>query len=101
MVDDNEVNRDVASMMLEQDHQVTTAANGLEALKALAARGFDFILMDVQMPVMDGLTATAIIRALEQGRTPPRATSRHWLRILPPAARRSYADRGHDRPCHE
>jgi len=70
VVDDNEVNRDVASMTLEQDHLVTTAANGLEALKMLAANDADVIIMDVQMPKMDGLTATSVIRALEQ-RLPP------------------------------
>lgn len=70
VVDDNEVNRDVASMTLEQDHLVTTAANGLEALKMLAANDADIIIMDVQMPKMDGLTATSVIRALEQ-RLPP------------------------------
>jgi len=70
VVDDNEVNRDVASMMLEKDHRVTTAANGLEALAALGDQRFDLILMDVQMPLMDGLTTTKIIRALE-GRLPP------------------------------
>ena len=71
IVDDNEVNREVAGMMLEQEHTVTTAANGLEALKALAAGSFDCILMDVQMPVMDGLRATAAIRALERGEAAP------------------------------
>jgi len=68
VVDDNEVNREVAAMILEQDHKVTTAANGLAALRVLAGDSFDVILMDVQMPEMDGLTTTAIIRALEQGR---------------------------------
>jgi signal transduction histidine kinase/DNA-binding response OmpR family regulator len=67
VVDDNVVNRDVASLMLEQDHAVATASNGMEALSLLASKNFNVILMDVQMPVMDGLTTTAIIRALEQG----------------------------------
>ncbi|MDD2464105.1 MAG: ATP-binding protein [Desulfobulbus sp.] len=67
LVDDNEVNREVAMMMLEHVHPVTTANNGLEALKKLAEDDFDMVLMDVQMPEMDGLTATAAIRALEKG----------------------------------
>jgi PAS domain S-box-containing protein len=66
VVDDNEVNREVAFMMLEKDHRVMTAGNGLEALEALCRNTFDLILMDVQMPVLDGLVATATIRALEQ-----------------------------------
>ncbi len=66
VVDDNEVNRDVAVMMLERDHRVMTAENGLEALEILAGNVIDLILMDVQMPVLDGLIATAAIRALEQ-----------------------------------
>nr|WP_321466702.1 ATP-binding protein [uncultured Desulfobulbus sp.] len=67
VVDDNEVNRDVASLSLEQTHRVTTANNGMEALEAIAAADFDAVLMDVQMPIMDGLDATATIRALERG----------------------------------
>ncbi len=70
VVDDNEVNRDVASMSLEQDHTVSTAANGLEALEQIALTPFDVVLMDVQMPLMDGLQATAIIRELEKGNRP-------------------------------
>ncbi len=66
VVDDNEVNRDVASMMLEKAHRVSTAGNGLEALEALRHESFDLVLMDVQMPRMDGLTTTRIIRAFEQ-----------------------------------
>lgn len=67
VVDDNPINRDVAAMILEQHHRVKTANDGLEALSLLAEEYFDLVLMDVQMPFMDGLTATKIIRAAEQG----------------------------------
>ena len=58
-------------MVLEQDHLVASANTGLEALRALAANDFDLVLMDVQMPEMDGLTATAVLRAVEQGTALP------------------------------
>ncbi len=67
LVDDNEINRDVARMMLENNHPVTTASNGLEALEKLAEEDFDLVLMDVQMPKLDGLSTTAAIRAIENG----------------------------------
>ena len=71
LVDDNDLNRDVARMALDQDHRVVTANNGIEALQALAGESFDLVLMDVQMPEMDGLTATIVLRAIEQGMPPP------------------------------
>ena len=53
--------------MLQQcGHQVTLVANGLEAIDAAAAREFDVVLMDLNMPHCDGLEATAVIRARER-----------------------------------
>ena len=64
LVEDNEINQEVATAMLaETGVEVTMAANGEEAVQAVAASRYDLILMDVQMPVMDGYTATGEIRA--------------------------------------
>ena len=66
IVDDNAVNVRVTAGMLESlGWQVEAASNGLEALDAHAARLFDVILMDCQMPKMDGFEATAAIRKRE------------------------------------
>ena len=68
LADDNLLNREVAQLILEKDgHTVTTAENGLQALQWMETGNFDLILMDVQMPTMDGLTACAIIRQCEKG----------------------------------
>jgi CheY-like chemotaxis protein len=66
LVEDNPVNLKLALRMLEKrGYAVATASNGIEALAALEGHIFDVVLMDVQMPEMGGLEATAEIRARE------------------------------------
>ncbi|VFQ43706.1 response regulator [Desulfoluna butyratoxydans] len=63
LVEDNPVNQMVASELLKGwGIDVTPAANGLEAVKKVETHPFDLVLMDLQMPIMDGLEATAMIR---------------------------------------
>jgi signal transduction histidine kinase/CheY-like chemotaxis protein/HPt (histidine-containing phosphotransfer) domain-containing protein len=67
LAEDNTMNQKVALSILEKmGHLVTVANNGQEALEAFLAEPFDLILMDGQMPVMDGITATREIRKHEQ-----------------------------------
>ncbi len=64
LVEDNDFNRDIASEVLAELGIVfTVAVNGREAVDLVATQPFDLVLMDIQMPVMDGLTATTLIRA--------------------------------------
>ena len=69
LAEDNPVNQRLASRLLEKrGHSVMVAENGLEALAALEKESFDLVLMDMQMPVMDGFEATAAIRKKEETR---------------------------------
>ena len=75
LVEDNDMNREIASEILtEAGLTVETAEDGELAVAAVAEKGieyFDFILMDIQMPVMNGYEATRAIRALQDGERVP------------------------------
>ena len=67
VAEDNQVNQLLAKRIFEKlGHKVTVVGNGREALSAVQAGNFDLVAMDVQMPEMDGLDATAAIRAREK-----------------------------------
>jgi hypothetical protein len=68
LVEDNLVNQKLASKLLEQwGHEITLAENGRIAVDLFHPAAFDLVLMDMQMPVMDGIEATRAIRDREQG----------------------------------
>jgi two-component system, sensor histidine kinase and response regulator len=67
LAEDNPVNQRLATRLLEKrGHRVVVASNGRQALEALEKESFDLVLMDVQMPEMDGFEATAAIREKEK-----------------------------------
>jgi len=87
LVEDNVVNQRVASGLLtRRGHHVTVTQDGREALTRLDQETFDLVLMDLQMPVMSGLDATAAIRLRE------RATGQH-VRIVAMTAHAMNSDR--------
>ena len=67
LAEDNQVNQRLAARLLEKrGHRVSIAANGREALEALEKESYDLVLMDLQMPEMDGFEATSAIREKER-----------------------------------
>src|SRR6185295_3976736 len=84
LAEDNPVNQKLVMRILEKrGHTVRVAGDGRRAVEAFAAESFDLVLMDVQMPEMDGFEATAVIRGLEHstgGHVPIVALTAHALK---------------------
>jgi PAS domain S-box-containing protein len=69
VADDNDVSQQVTRLLIEKlGYTVETASNGFEAVRAVASTTYSLVLMDCQMPVMDGYTAAAAIRRAESGK---------------------------------
>jgi signal transduction histidine kinase/CheY-like chemotaxis protein len=92
LAEDNVVNQKlVAELLKREGHDVAVVGNGREAVAGIETGSFDVVLMDVQMPMMDGLEATAAIRRTEQD------TARH----TPIVAMTAHAMKGDEQKCIE
>jgi signal transduction histidine kinase/DNA-binding response OmpR family regulator len=92
LAEDNPTNQKLATRLLEKrGHSITTVGNGRDAIEALSRNDFDLVLMDVQMPVMDGWKATEVIRHQEQD------TGRH----IPILALTAHAMKDYQERCYQ
>ena len=81
LVDDNKVNRMIAkAILVKAGFVVTEVVNGEQAVEMVRDNVYDLVLMDIQMPVMDGLTATKVIRSELNARVPIIALTAHALK---------------------
>jgi Amt family ammonium transporter len=94
IADDNEINRMVAGEIVRSaGFRTTLVANGFEALEAVKKRGYDLVLMDCEMPEMDGFVATSEIRRLEAAGQLGTSTSASPLPIVALTAQAVQGDR--------
>ena len=92
LAEDNPMNKKLAMRLLEKrGHRITSVSNGREAVEAVSNQNFDVVLMDVQMPEMDGWKATLAIRAREQ------VSGRH----IPILALTAHAMKDYEERCYQ
>ena len=84
-------------LLKKWNHTITIANNGKQAIALLETKPFDLVLMDVQMPEMDGLEATAAIRRMESARELPLQPKRH----IPIIATTAHAMKGDEERCRQ
>jgi PAS domain S-box-containing protein len=99
VAEDNRINQMVIAEMLNRaNYQYEVTQNGIEACKAITQTTFDVILMDCQMPEMDGLEATRMIREMEQGKNDQKPVHHGRIPIIALTANATKSD---EEQCHK